>query len=462
MLTSLEHKARELSGFHAMYIGNFIGETIGRLESMATIFSLQEGNLAVIDQVLKETHRNDPRFSGFYWISPEGDINAGSNESPSAVNFSDRGYFQQAIKTGKTQISEAHIGRVTGRYVISIATPMIDGDRSVVGVLIGSIQLEKMNEIVRNMARGELVQLLDQQGNVIIGTEHLPADAKTVSSAVHLEQLPWRVNSIFAFDYNKSVFIPFLICLLIGTIFLHFAFLVAKQLLMRREMAKEMERVEADKLKLIGLIAASTAHEIRNPLTGIKGFITLLREKYTEDKDQYYFSLIQTEIDRINSIVNELLLAGKPMEASKETIRVGDALKELAPLIESEAGLYHVQLEVCLTAEPDKIQISKDHFKQIVLNLVKNALEAMESGGKLTIVSERGDNGVLLKLKDTGTGMSAEVLKKLFVPFFTMKKNGTGLGLMVCKRIVDMYDGEMSIVSAEGQGTEVTLQFRTN
>src|SRR5690606_12172480 len=105
---------------------------------------------------------------------------------------------------------------------------------------------------------------------------------RVVGSIVHLEGFPWSINTSVMFDFKRSVLFPYLINLVIVLFFLHIVFLLVRQRLIRREIAKEMERIESDKLKLIGLIAASTAHEIRNPLTGIKGFITLLSKKYKD------------------------------------------------------------------------------------------------------------------------------------------------------------------------------------
>jgi two-component system, sporulation sensor kinase D len=458
-LSLLESNALSYAGFHAMYIENFFGETIGRLESMAVFLDSQEEKPEVIDKVLGETHNKDPRFSGFYLVNRTGDIINSTNRLSGKVNLADRLYFQRAIQTGETQISEAHIGRVTGRFIFSVATPILDHEGEVQSVLIGSVQLEEMNNIIRKMVRTEMVQIIDQSGNILLQTEQIPAGVQIATSTVMLEAVPWKINSMMIFDEKESVFKPLLVQLAIGFVVLNVIFLLVKQLLLRREMAQELERLEADKLKLVGLIAASTAHEIRNPLTGIKGFITLLSEKYKEDRDKYYFSLIQTEVDRINNIVGELLIVGKPTVASTDIIHVNEVLKEMGPLIESEANLYNVQLSIQMTREAAYVRISKDHFKQVYLNLVKNALESMESGGQLSIVSERAGERVLLKLKDTGKGMSPEILKKLFVPFFTMKRNGTGLGLMVCKRILDSYGVTLHIESKEGNGTEVTIQF---
>lgn len=457
--SNLEVTAHRYATFHAMYIENFIGETIGRLESLAVVLNQEEGLDHLLENVLKETHEKDRRFSGFYWVNTNGDIINGSNPFTEEINVSDRDYFQKALRTGKTQISEAHLGRVTGRYVFSVATPVINQAGKIKGVLIGSIQLLVMEESIRELVRDEAIQLIDEKGQILFQTRELPGDSRWVGSFIKLEAVPWKVNSMLIMDYKNLVIKPFLQQLILSIFVAHILFMLVQAFLLKRKMARELSQNEADKLKLIGTIAASTAHEIRNPLTGIKGFISLLSKKYRDEKDQYYLSLIQTEVDRINSIVSELLIIGKPTIASKEINHVNDILMEIVPLIESEAHLHNVQLSIQMTTEPIYIMVSKDHLKQIVLNLTKNALESMEPGGQLFISSERTEEYVWVKIKDTGKGISSENLKHIFVPFFTMKEDGTGLGLVVCKRILDSYGGDLLIDSQEGLGTQVTIQL---
>ncbi|GGG06190.1 ATP-binding protein [Paenibacillus abyssi] len=457
--SSIEETAHRYSSFHALYIESFIGETIGRLESLALALGSQPQNDRLIEHLLKETHAMDPRFSGFYWVNSEGDITIGSNLVTDKVNLTDRPYYQQALETGKTQISEAHIGRITGRYIFSIATPVMNAWGEVNGMLVGSVQLVVMEDVIRELVRGEAVQLIDERGQVLLQTREIGNTGDWVGSSINLETVPWKVNSLLNLDDNHLILKPFLFNLLLSLFVTHIIFLLVQSFMSKHKMARELSQNEADKLRLIGTIAASTAHEIRNPLTGIKGFVSLLSAKYKDDKDQYYFSLIQKEVDRINTIVSELLFVGKPTITSKEINHVNSILDEIIPLIESEANLYNVQLSIRLTKEPVYIEVSKDHLKQIVLNLTKNALESMDSNGKLLVATERVGDSVLLTVRDTGKGMPSEVLKNIFVPFFTMKENGTGLGLVVCKRIVASYGGELDIQSQVGEGTQVTIRL---
>ncbi|MCA0756580.1 hypothetical protein KP806_16105 [Paenibacillus sp. N4] len=455
----LEEVSSRNTMIHALNIESFMSSTIGRLESLAMMLSYQSEADPAVEELLLATHEKDPRFSGFYWTDVSGEILQSSNPLPQKINLADRDYFQRALLTGKTQVSDAHRGRVTGRYVFSIATPTMDKSGAVKGVLVGSIQLHIMKQSVNQLVGEEVVQLIDDKGEIIFQTPENAPNHRWVATDIQLDAVPWRVNSMIRLDTSQQVVKPFIKMLILFLLLTHAVFMLIQSRMSKRKIARELNQIEADKLKLVGIIAAGTAHEIRNPLTGIKGFITLLSKKYKDEKDQYYFELIQSEVNRINAIVSELLIIGKPGGAAEEAISVGEVLSEMIPLIESEANLYNVELSVQLTSEPVHAVIARDHLKQIVLNLAKNALEAMETQGSLSISLGRTPEHVRIRIKDTGPGMSPEVLRGIFIPFFTRKENGTGLGLSVCKRILDNCGGELLVDSREGAGTEVTIQL---
>jgi two-component system, sporulation sensor kinase E len=218
----------------------------------------------------------------------------------------------------------------------------------------------------------------------------------------------------------------------------------------------------SDRLKTIGQIAAGTAHEIRNPLTAIKGFMQLLNKSLVDrdmSKEQEFVSIVLSELERVNDLVSEFLLLSKPKEIKLVPIRMGTILQEILPMIRNEALLYKVTVLYYPKPELPPILADKEQLKQVFLNLGKNAIEAMNGGGTLIIrecsypyESER----VAVEICDTGSGIAAEVLEKVFDPFFTTKPLGTGLGLSVCQRIVHDLGGSIEVSSDEG-GTQFTI-----
>jgi two-component system, sporulation sensor kinase D len=227
--------------------------------------------------------------------------------------------------------------------------------------------------------------------------------------------------------------------------------------MLKRQTRLERVQIEAQKLELIGTLAAGIAHEIRNPLTGIKGLVQLLSEKYNDPNDHFYFSVINKEIGRINQIVSEFLILGKPTVQKMTYTDIRDVIYDVNPLIYSEANLYNVQYEYTLPEDPMILRCTVDQMKQVILNLTKNALEAMQDGGILRLTVTKANGSCLITITDNGAGIPQENLEKLFTPFFTSKENGTGLGLVVCKRIIESFGGEISIESKLKIGTKVRI-----
>ncbi len=450
--------AQTYANYHANHIDGFIRETVSRLDMLATLIEINPYDLSSVEEVLKRTHEKDVRFSGFYWANPQGDLLIGTNELTSPVNVFDRDYFQKAIKSGSYTISPAHIGRVTGRFIVTIATP-VNKSSEVNGVLLASLRIDKIEEFVLNQVEDETIIVMDDTGQTIMQTHSSPIDESSYHYSYDIESVPWSIHAHVQPQENNLFFQVFLTNFGLLLILTHILFLVIQYFLLKKQVKMEKKQNELQKLELVENLAASTAHEIRNPLTGIKGLIQLLSEKYTDQKDQLYFTIIQEEVKRINSIVSELLLLGKPTAHTLKKCCVNDIIKEIEPIIKSEANFKSVHLCIHYSNEELPILCVKDHLKQVILNLLKNALEAVNSGGKVIIYLEQHQNECIIKVIDNGIGMSQDVLKKVFNPFFTMKETGTGLGLVVCKRIVEAYGGKIKIQSTVGQGTEVKLNI---
>lgn len=212
----------------------------------------------------------------------------------------------------------------------------------------------------------------------------------------------------------------------------------------------------SDRLKTIGQIAAGTAHEIRNPLTAMRGFMQLL-EKAMQDrkmkKETEYVGIMLSELDRVNELVNEFLLLSKPKEVKLAAVRAGSVIQELLPVIRNEALLHGIVVQYDPKPELPPLWVDKELLKQVFLNLAKNAIEAMSEGGTL-IIKERSypdkPGKLAITVRDTGPGIPPGVLERIFDPFFTTKSTGTGLGLSICQRIIDDLGGRLEAASDPG------------
>ncbi|ALS29393.1 histidine kinase [Paenibacillus sp. 32O-W] len=223
----------------------------------------------------------------------------------------------------------------------------------------------------------------------------------------------------------------------------------------------EQTAYQNDKLAMLGKIAAAIAHEIRNPLTSIRGFIQLLRPHLQQLGKEEYARIIVAEIDRANDIIYEFLNSSKPSAPMKQEIQVDALLKEVTLLTESEALMKNCDIHV-ETYDQMKVSIDVKQVKQVLLNLLRNAMDAIEDvkgerRGRIDLSARSEGRYVEIKVRDNGKGMDRATMNRLFDPFFTTKEAGTGLGLSVSYRIIRNHGGSIRVNSLSGEGTEFNI-----
>jgi signal transduction histidine kinase len=216
------------------------------------------------------------------------------------------------------------------------------------------------------------------------------------------------------------------------------------------------ELKQKEKLAIIGQMAAAIGHEIRNPLSSLKGFTQLQHERYP-NTNEFYPIMIQ-EIDRINSIVNDLMYIGKPKEICFSKANIEEIIAYTLSITQQQAERQNVSVETTIAGPLPPIDCDSMQLKQVFINLMKNAIEAMPDGGKIMIkVKVLDGNKMNILVQDEGCGIDATNIDNLGEPFFTTKKEGTGLGLMVTNQIIKDHNGNLKIESTVGKGTKVNI-----
>ncbi|MGE7217280.1 PAS domain-containing sensor histidine kinase [Priestia koreensis] len=210
---------------------------------------------------------------------------------------------------------------------------------------------------------------------------------------------------------------------------------------------------KSDTLQVVGQLAAGIAHEIRNPMTALKGFIQLLQDNINQE-NALYFDVITSELHRIETIITEFLVLAKPQAIRFEKYPVIKIVRETIDLLGAQALLEDVQFLPIFDYDLPPIYCESHQLKQVFINIIKNAIEAMKNGGFITIKVSRYDAGnILVSIKDEGEGIPPDRVKSLGEPFYTTKEKGTGLGLMVSYKIIKEHKGRIEVESELGAGT---------
>lgn len=222
-----------------------------------------------------------------------------------------------------------------------------------------------------------------------------------------------------------------------------------------RKRTEEMLR-RSEKLSVVGQLAAGVAHEIRNPLTTLRGFVQL--QQMRGEGNPHYLELMLAELDRINLIVGEFLILSKPQLNHFQYKDMRLIVRDIIQLMEPQSHLNNIVFETSFDSVLPDIKCEENQLKQVFINLLKNSMEAMPEGGTIEIeVRQIDQNRIMIRLTDHGSGIPDDYLSRLGEPFFTSKENGTGLGIMVSQQIIANHTGNMLIRSELGKGTCVDI-----
>ncbi|WP_078547541.1 ATP-binding protein [Litchfieldia alkalitelluris] len=222
--------------------------------------------------------------------------------------------------------------------------------------------------------------------------------------------------------------------------------------------AAETMLLRKEKLSVVGELAAGIAHEIRNPLTSIKGFIQLMKES-KQSAPKEHFNIVLSELDRINQIVSEMLVLSKPQSKTYKQFQLNGFINHVLKLTNHEALLYGIELDFINKSGNPKLYGDSNQLIQVFINIIKNSIEAMPKGGTIKIVTEKNSDRINISIIDTGHGIPKDRLERLGEPFFTHKEKGMGLGLTISNKIIHEHKGSMEITSEVGVGTRVKINL---
>ncbi|UJF36290.1 ATP-binding protein [Paenibacillus hexagrammi] len=227
-----------------------------------------------------------------------------------------------------------------------------------------------------------------------------------------------------------------------------------------RETAKLRENIQrAEKLQVLSELSASVAHEIRNPMTTARGFMQLMKQEVKDNtKLHFYSSMIIDEIDRAQLIINDFLSFAKPQVEKMEYVEIEPQMKQAVDIMTPYALLKNVDIQMSPFENSPLVYVSKEKFTQCLVNILKNAVESIQTDeGLIQFSASINGDYTDIHIRDNGVGMTTEEVNRLGEPFYSTKEKGTGLGMMVCHRIIQSFQGNVAVSSEKGKGTLITI-----
>lgn len=442
-----------LGELHQQYIQTLIKETIKSLDVLSIISLDYMHKKEEITNLLKKTKKTDKRYGDLYLVNSKGVIYTGTIDDYNGIKVRDS-YIKSCAKYKEAQVSV--VREANYQNLLTVCNPILDQNDNISGFLLVQLKLDYIQSVLELLTPQIAVKITDQYDKEIL-TINNSLKHGNYQQTIPFEDLPWTLHINHPqrqIKINPNTLLQFTIVFLIVT---HIVFFAIQFMLLQRDAIRQKKMHDGQKLKILGTLAATTAHEIKNPLTGIKGLIQLLGEKYQDNQDQMYFSVIQKEITRINEIVNDFLVLGKPSARPLEIVNLQSVVSEIQPILEAESKTHSTIFYVENTKEELLVWGLRDQIKQVILNIAKNSFEACSPGNQVSISVSTNQTSAVLTIEDNGQGMTKNTLKKIFEPFYTTKNYGTGLGLYICKRIITNFNGTITINSQIYIGTTITI-----
>lgn len=295
------------------------------------------------------------------------------------------------------------------------------------------------------------------QGRVLLGTgetayEHIsPLHLPNETVALHLTLHTYRADAaVRQAKFNLAILLALIVTgWVLSFIIYRFA---------AREERHRLELAKRENLARLGEMGATLAHEIRNPLSGIKGFAQLIEETPADERNEAFARRIVNEAVRLEHLVNDLLTFARTDTADRAAVDVKELVDGAVSLISMEAEKRNLVVENQVQAGL-RLYGNRDRLGQVLLNLLTNSLQAIETEGKISIDAGRSGKDVVITVTDDGKGIEKEHMDKVYQPFFTTKAKGTGLGLSLCRKVIEEHSGMMEIESAPGKGTSIMLHL---
>lgn len=439
-------------------INTFINESNSISESLTTILS-NSRNEKFINQFLKDNHTRYTWIDHIYILNDQKQIvyDSKGTDYTSLKDFNK--YKFHFPFTANSSLSSEKISLKNANTLLLINHLKVQNKDYTVA---SEINMSSFKNEINLISKRYHIQVNGIDGTEIYQVGKKYKHSKSINYLY--DQLPISLTISGQYNFMTRIILPSIFIFLVVFLLLSIVTLIFKNRSERLEHEKIIEQANNEKLRLIGTLAANTAHEIKNPLTSINGFIELTRMKYDRDKQDYHFNIISEELDRINNIVTQFLFLGKPTNLTYSNVDINQSIKEVAQFLKYELEQHNINITLTLPGSPIFAFISEDQLKQILINLIQNAKDALLDVNQPEIeiqLQHTHANQATIIFKDNGAGMSKEIQQKIFEPFFTTKESGSGLGLYLSKKLIEDWEGEISVFTNMTKGTTFIITIPT-
>lgn len=484
-------KNNQVADHAARYLNEYLDGYKSALENLAATPSIIYEDSEVTKRMMQDFALSRPESSLFWVADSKGEFVAKYPDEYMDQSILDREFFKEAMK-GKSFFGGPYISTITGQEIIVISVPYHRNNKvaGVAGVSIPLVEIQKRLSLIQVGDKG-YVALVSLKGDIlshphlaeyreIFSFQQTPLygllfvdklergyfdqapnePERRMHSFVKLKEAPWvaiTVQPLQELDIKLlQTFGRNLLVLLIVGIFVGF---LIHYILLLKDMKNAEKIIQTEKLAVVGELAAGVAHEIRNPLTSIKGFVQLIDSKKGAEVPPFYIETILDELDRIEQIVGEMVVLAKPAHEEKSQVNLSLLLQDTVNLMSPQAGMRNVMLRLEIEQGLPFVKGVRNQLKQVMINLIKNSIEAIgaEDKGEIMITATYEAEHIFITVADNGKGIEPEVINKLGTPFFTTKDSGTGLGLMISYRIIQNHEGEIEVESKPGVGTKFNI-----
>lgn len=457
----LEYRSEEMTrlnktiALQQQQLEAFIADASSTVDQLALMTSLTNDK-ELLETSLAQLIQTEPKYRTIMILDKNANVTASTNPALIHNKIKSFNYFTQSMNKNNIFISVTEKD-MNGLDVIYMSKLIFYNNEPKIVVL--EMDVNSILSIMDVIHPEHRLKLTDVNNRLIFMSKQPPKS--DLVRQTQFQNVPWVLTIASSRPVLWYAFKDAMIVFIVVGLFTALYHFYRPFLQLEEEKKQLQDHINAQKKELIGMLAANTAHEIKNPLTSVMGFVKLIQMKYDPNSQNEYFYIVNDELGRINDIVNQFLLLGKPTTIAEHPVNVVAVVQHVLTLLRFDINEQNVKIISKYPEGRPHVLMSEDQLKQVMINLLQNARDAVihKDKGIIEVKVYCENNYVFITVRDNGVGIDESTLQLLFEPFYTTKNSGTGLGLPVSKNIIEIAGGTLTVDSIQGIGTTFIIQL---